>query len=1076
MRTAILLLGLLVAPGELRQRAEEVAAAFRAGEVARLMTLWSERSPSKAADRRRVLRLLDDRAAFTVAIGDIDAETGIVSLELRDRTSPQVVLERYELKLALEDGQPRVWSMQSTEAEAAGRIFDATAEQRTRLLATISPTPALARELMLLGREHSEGGEVERGLSAFHAAVDLGERMNDGSIRAAALRGLGLIEIIRGETAAAARYAEESLRVAESSGDQRGVAKALDVLANTDRVLGDYARAETRWARALQIFREIADEPGEAVALKALGTLRSLAADYPGSRTYLEESLRIDQKLNDAVGQSIVLNNLGIDYRLQGANQEALDHFRRALALSRTVADVEGVSYALGNIGNVLNSQGRYIDALDAYQQSLRTEERMGNMEAVTNLLSSIGELYVKVGDYEQGLEYLRKSYARSEKSGYKEGMAIALHNIAEVVALQGHNQRALHHYEKGLALDTELNDRSGMAIDLSDIGQAEAKLGNRVAARRSFKKSFEIAREINARETMIMALGRQAELATQSRQIEAGLDFARRAMAIATEAGLRENIWELHVMLGRLDREAGRLDEARAEVQHAVDVVEELRRGIPGVEMAEQAFESMVVPYQEMVGILVERGDVAGAFEYAERAKGRVLLDVLRNGRPDISKAMTDAEHDRERELLSHLTKLNRDFRDKLTGGESNAEAAAHVSTDLRKARLEYEAFLAGLYAAHPQLRIERGEISPIRAADLDALLAAKAADAVLEFVVTEERTYLFAASQNDLRVYTIAIQQRALEKEVNAFRGLVAARDLTYATAARSLYDRLLRPARAQLRDAKLICIVADGPLWELPFAALQPTANQFVIDHHALFYAPSVTVLREMIAKPRRQNGAIRLLAFGNPVIPNDVASRVHGLYRDVSLAPVPETEREIREIAALYGPQNSRVHVRGEAREEVVKTEAESFDVLHFATHGIFDDQNAMYSRLFLSPSSSAAEDGFLEAREIMRLDLHADLALLSACETARGRVGAGEGLIGMSWAFFVAGCPTSVASQWSVASASTTELMIELHRALRSPDHPSKAEALRRAALKVRAKPAYRHPFYWAAFVVVGDGH
>ena len=100
-------------------------------------------------------------------------------------------------------------------------------------------------------------------------------------------------------------------------------------------------------------------------------------------------------------------------------------------------------------------------------------------------------------------------------------------------------------------------------------------------------------------------------------------------------------------------------------------------------------------------------------------------------------------------------------------------------------------------------------------------------------------------------------------------------------------------------------------------------------------------------------------------------------------------------------------------------------------------------------------------------------MHADLAVLSACETGRGRPGAGEGVIGLSWAFFVAGCPTTVVSQWKVESASTTELMLAFHRNLRSGR--SKALALQAAALKLLRESRYRHPFYWAGFVVVGDG-
>ena len=136
---------------------------------------------------------------------------------------------------------------------------------------------------------------------------------------------------------------------------------------------------------------------------------------------------------------------------------------------------------------------------------------------------------------------------------------------------------------------------------------------------------------------------------------------------------------------------------------------------------------------------------------------------------------------------------------------------------------------------------------------------------------------------------------------------------------------------------------------------------------------------------------------------------------------------------------------------------------------------------MYSRVLLAQAEGDAnEDGLLEAWEIMKLDLKTDLAVLSACETARGRVGAGEGMIGLSWALFVAGCPTTVVSQWKVESASTTELMLEFHRQLKSHmANPagdfSAARALRGAALKLRRSNQYRHPFYWAGFVVTGKG-
>src|SRR5262249_40361235 len=143
---------------------------------------------------------------------------------------------------------------------------------------------------------------------------------------------------------------------------------------------------------------------------------------------------------------------------------------------------------------------------------------------------------------------------------------------------------------------------------------------------------------------------------------------------------------------------------------------------------------------------------------------------------------------------------------------------------------------------------------------------------------------------------------------------------------------------------------------------------------------------------------------LLAFGNP--------------SQSQLTPLPEAEQEVRALEHLYGSHNSKVYVGSEAREARVKDEAGQANILHFATHGTMNNAEPMYSHLVLAQGDKN-EDGLLEAWELMQLDLKAELAVLSACETARGRFGAGEGMIGLTWALFVAGVPSTVVSQWSV---------------------------------------------------------
>jgi len=278
--------------------------------------------------------------------------------------------------------------------------------------------------------------------------------------------------------------------------------------------------------------------------------------------------------------------------------------------------------------------------------------------------------------------------------------------------------------------------------------------------------------------------------------------------------------------------------------------------------------------------------------------------------------------------------------------------------------------------------------------------------------------------------------------------------------------------------------LIIVPDGALWELPFQTLQPRPNRYLIEDAAIAYAPSLTALREMNKLRDRKKDAASsstLLAFGNPALGKQSISGAQAVLMDEKLDPLPEAERQVNAIKQIYGAPKTKVYLDAEASEAHAKAEAGSYRILHFATHGILNNSSPMYSQLLLAQSEgNRNEDGLLEAWEIMKLDLKADLVVLSACETGRGRVGAGEGMIGLSWALFVAGSPTSVLSQWKVDSGSTTDLMVEFHRQLKAQlanpgDSFSAARALREADLKLLRSERYRHPFYWAGFVVTGKG-
>src|SRR5207237_10037358 len=242
--------------------------------------------------------------------------------------------------------------------------------------------------------------------------------------------------------------------------------------------------------------------------------------------------------------------------------------------------------------------------------------------------------------------------------------------------------------------------------------------------------------------------------------------------------------------------------------------------------------------------------------------------------------------------------------------------------------------------------------------------------------------------------------------------------------------------------------ICIVPDSFLWNVPFQALMTPSEHFLIEEHAVYYAPSLSVLREMNRKKgTSETTNSSLIAFANPVIGRDEQ-------RNADLCPLPEAEQEVSSIAKSFDEKNSRVFIGRDATEKSFKVLAKTYSIIHLATHGVIDNRQPLYSHLLLTRTEGDLEnDGRLEARQIMDMNLNADLAVLSACETANGKVAPGEGVIGMSWAFFVAGTRSMVVSQWKINSASTSEFMTAFYQNLHSDKgrtNRNKAEAIREA--------------------------
>ncbi|HSL55150.1 MAG TPA: CHAT domain-containing protein [Pyrinomonadaceae bacterium] len=882
-------------------------------------------------------------------------------------------------------------------------------------------------------------GDYNEALRISHLSVRIAEKIGDRTLLATALCDVGDIYGRRNPPKDAVTYLQKCLTIFEETGDKKGQAQAVHSIAVAYDTERKHELAVQHYEKSLALSQEAGDRKLTALIFNGLGMAHTSLGHYEVGLDFYFKARALSEELGDKGTLNMALNNIGTRYLAQGRYAEALDYLHKSLGVIQEMGvsgDRRSLAYKYQNIGLVYRRQGHLDQALSYSRKSLDILVEIDDKFGIANLQNNVGVIYKSLGQYDEGLAYFHKAFSGYEALKATPGMARALNNIGDTYRLQGRYDEALEPLMKSLRLREQGKDRGAVALSLNNLARL-----------------YEVQ-------------GKYAEM----------LEVSQRSAKIADELYSREEIWTAQDHIGRALVGLGKPAEARNSFLASIAGIEALRREVAGGEQQQQSFlENRLSPWFGMIDVLVSQQKYSEALTFAEQSKARVLLDALQTGRVNPRASWSKEEREAEERQRQKLVGLNSQLTNESRRDKPDAARVAELKNAVEKARLEYEDFETKLYVTRPELRLQRGDAPIVKAEEL-ASFVQDASSALLEYVVDEDKTFLFVVTRGDLRVYPLQLKRDELAKQTETYRKQLAARDLGFRASAMKLYASLLKPAEAQLRGRTNLIIVPDNILWDLPFQTLVNGANRFLIEDAAISYAPSLTVLREM-TKRRRVDAAHAspptLLALGNPQVGSETLKRAGLTLRDGKLDPLPEAEEEVKALGRLYGATRSKVYIGAEAREDRVKGEASRAKILHFATHGILNNASPMYSHLALA-DGGAGEDGLLEAWELMQLDLHADLAVLSACETARGRFGAGEGMVGLSWAMFMAGVPSIVVSQWKVESAGTRDLMVSFHRGLISSNF-RKSDAMRQASLKIMKNPQTSHPFYWGGFVIVGDG-
>ena len=638
-----------------------------------------------------------------------------------------------------------------------------------------------------------------------------------------------------------------------------------------------------RYEKVRSLAKEIGSRRFEIGSMIQIGNGYYWMGDFPNSLEILHEALKMSQEDNSKWYIGMIYGVLGGIYLTLSDFAKAMDYNLKALEVFKSMSRNNNIGWVLLGIGQIYLALGNDRLALEKLQTALSEAQRSGDPIHTAFSLGEIGEIYSRLGEFDKALEYFLKAETILTINN-PISLFIIYSKIADLYRKTGRYKEALEYMEKAL----ERNRNNGSTAINIELFITVSKI---YLEQGDFPKAFE---------------------------------FANRAISIANSINYSNNLWAAQFLAAQSQLKLGRKSESRRLLEDSVSEIEKLRTRITNDdENSRRFFEDKSKPAQMLIELQLAAGNTTEAFALAEQIKARTLLDLLKNGKVDISKVLTAKEKETEQSFKSEMISLN----SQITKENDEIKSKA-LKTQLDKKRIEYEDMRASLYAMHPELKVQRGEVKPISLEETADLLPDNKS-AVVEYVVAEDKTFLFvltkdASQKVSLKVFPIEIKQKDLAERTEDLRGKLAKGDLDFAKQASNLYDLLLKPAEAEIKNKTNLIIVPDSSLWDLPFQTLQTAQNKYLIETIAISYAPSLTALSEMAKKNKNKKfSGATLLAFGNPTVGKTTSERIQQVFMDEKLDPLPEAERLVTKLEKLYGKDQSRVFIGAQAREETAK---------------------------------------------------------------------------------------------------------------------------------------------------------
>ncbi|MEM0978690.1 MAG: tetratricopeptide repeat protein [Cyanobacteria bacterium P01_H01_bin.58] len=912
-----------------------------------------------------------------------------------------------------------------------------------------------------------------------------------------------------GEYELAIDFQNQSIALKRQLDERHSEAFSLNNLGNTYTRMYRYEDAIEAYNQALIINRETDNQLGKADSLERLGNIYIEQYKYEEAATFYEDLLDIGRTIKNSSIEVKALVGLGHTYKNLQEYDKAINFYQRVLVIARENNDRRQEIDALGYMGNVNRARGNFEAALDFLGQALEIAENSSDRQSQASLLETIGDIKTDIGNYFQAGERLRQALKISQEISDQSRESRILNSLGILYQALGQEEKAREAYKRSLEISLENNNLRGEALAASnlagsfgtDIGlllredgfalnnrsaeiaaeindknlQAESwlRLGRLYVhsgyggsldfvdgkpvltldideGLNSYLKALNLYREINNKQREGITLRAIGEMYSLIGLYQEAIDYYEESLSIFREIGNRASEAESLMNLASAHRDLGSYVDADSSAREALAILDDLRE----VELNDTdkvaLFEAQRNAYATLQQILLAQGKVEDALVASERARARVIVETL----------ATRVSTQSDQEVLDTVPDIT-EIRSIVQQQNATLVSYTLFGTSLQ------------VWVVQPtgEIIFRSIEFAPNRtSSELIETETGEPISRELPFQSVRPTDFITNVRQAiSVRGSRSAGAPPQLRPEILA--QLQAEQDEKL----RQLHDLLIEPIADLLPNDpnQSVVFIPQNELFLVPFPALKDDSGDYLIENHTILTAPSIQVLQltHDIADSREGATTGKPLIVGNPTMPTVTFLSEAGNFEDVQLSSLFGAQQEAQAVAEFL---EAPALIGTDATEATVKQQLASADLIHLATHGLLEygDPRETGTRdvpgaIALAPGSG--EDGLLTSAEILQMDLQADLVVLSACDTGRGRI-TGDGVVGLSRSFIAAGVPSVVVSLWAVPDAPTADLMTEFYRQL--DQGQTKAQALRQAMLMTMQD--HPDPKDWAAFTLIGE--